>query len=63
MDIMFLTPPMDGSRELLTFTFWSVYPSGNSVVIHRAGDFVGLRAKLTTLKYILHVKIAYGRGV
>jgi len=50
MDIMFLTAPLDGSRELVTFTFWSVYPSGNSVVIHWVGYFVGLRAKLTTLK-------------
>jgi hypothetical protein len=50
MDIMFLTPPMDGSREFVTFAFWSVYPSGNSVGIHLVGDFVGLRAQLTTLK-------------
>jgi hypothetical protein len=63
MDIMFLTLPLDGGRELVTFTFWSVYPSGNSVFIHWVGDFVGLRAKLTTLKYVLHVKKAYGRGV
>ena len=63
MDIMFLTPLMNGSRELVTCTFWSVYPSGNSVFIHRVGDFVGLRAKLTTFKYILHVKTACGREV
>jgi hypothetical protein len=63
MDIMLLTPPLDGSRELVTFTFWSVYPSGNSVVIDWVGDFVGLRAKLTTLKYILQVKTACGKGV